>query len=548
MRHTQSGLVIMTAACGLLLAGCGGSGPQGNDKANPTGQTSAKPAASAQKVFTYANVAEPRRLDPAFMYDVYEGIVSGYMYDGLVLFDPENKVVPGLAEKWEVASDGKTYTFHLRDAKFSNGKPVTSADVRYSFTRLLRPETNSNRKWLFDNVTGVEAVTSGTAKELSGLETPDPKTVIFKLDRPYPAFLTKLAMPNAVIIPENSAGVEKPDKQFEAKPIGSGPWVLDKWVHDQRMEFKRNEFFWGNNVKLDKLIYQVTVNDRVQQQQFEVGNLDTYAVSFTVWPQWSRDPAKRDRMMPVQELVTFYVAMMNNKPHLKDKRVRQAISHGINIKSIFENLQQGRGIQAHGSVPYGIEGYRPDIPPRAYDPEKARKLLAEAGVKDLTLNYWFTDDNLTGEIASAIKSDLEKIGVQVNLARRDTAAFRQAIVGGEPDLYSYSWWLDYPDIENALIPSFHTRNIPYGGNGCRYSNPKFDKLVDAAQNEPDPKKRIEMFQKAEDMIIEDCPWVFSYHRRTYNISQPWVQNYKPAIMYNADRYTDVDIDLAKKPR
>ena len=415
---------------------------------------------AAVKTFNYVNLSEPKRLDPAYMYDVYEGIVSGLMYDGLVLFGDGSDVRPGIAERWEVSPDGRTYTFHLRDAKFSDGRPITSADVRYSFTRLMWPVTNSDRKQALETVEGYDEVTTGATKELRGLDTPDSHTVVLRLKRPYPAFLVQLAMPNTVIIPEGSAGYGKADASYDRKPVSSGPWVLERWMRDQRLEFRRNDNWSGQRLKLDRFIYFVQANEYVQYRQFEVGSFDELGIGFTSFAKWWNDPERRARMMPLQELNSYFFGFMNNKPKLRDRRVRQAISHAINTESIFRDLQKGRGMRAHGPVPPGVAGYRPGIAPRAHDPEKARRLLAEAGATTLTIEFWYTEDQLTEEFVTAAQHDLEAVGIHVVKTKRDNPSLRQAIYNGQPDMYFWSWWLDYPDIENSLKPSFHSSNIP----------------------------------------------------------------------------------------
>lgn len=522
----------------VLFAGCRGQ----STRADKTQRL----AASSDKIFNAVHSVEPKHLDPAYVYDFYEQAISGYLYDGLVNFGKGSDVQPGLAESWGVSPDGKTYTFHLRPAKFSNGQPVRSADVRYSFTRVLRPETNSERKWIFDRVVGAKELAAGKAKELEGLKTPDEKTVVMTLDSPYPAFLTKLAMPNAVIIPDGSAGATAPDKQFDSHPVGSGPWALTDWVRDQRLEFRRNEHYWGNKPKFERLVDHIQLDDNVARRQFEVGNFDSYMVGFPVYRQWVRVPEKKARMKPLQELCTYYLGFMNSKPKFADKRVRQAISCAIDTKSIFENLQLGRGVLAHGPIPPGVAGYRPELAARAYDPDKARRLLAEAKAQNLTIDLWFSDEALTQEMMQAVKNDLSKVGIKVNLVQRDLAALRQAVYQGEPDMFNLSWWLDYPDIENALVPTFSSKTIPYGGNATRFSSPEFDRLVAEADQEPDPQKRIAKYQKAEDLVMEECPWVFFFHRKSFTVVQPWVTGYEPSLMLNAERLTDIDIDLTKK--
>ncbi len=370
----QGTLCVVALLCALVAASC-----SRRDGPRP-------------KTYDFVNLVEPKRLDPAFMYDVYEGVVSGLMYDGLVLFGRGSDLRPGLAERWEVSPDGLTHTFHLREAKFSDGTPVTSADVRYSFTRILRPETNSDRKAIFAAIAGADAVTSGITRDLRGLETPDARTVVIRLSRPYPAFLVQLAMPNAVIIPFDRAGAGPPDPAWDRHPVSSGPWVLEKWLRDQRLEFRRNEHWWGPRPPVDRYIYHVQSNEYVQAQLFEIGRFDEMAIGFSAFAKWSRDPARRGRMMPLQELNTYYFGFMNSKPKLADKRVRQAISHAIDTRNIFVNLQKERGLRAHGPVPPGISGHRPQLRPREHDPDKARRLLAAAGATTLTIEICYTDD------------------------------------------------------------------------------------------------------------------------------------------------------------
>lgn len=511
-----------------------------------TSRDSGGATTAAEKEFNYVNIDEPKHLDPAYSYDFYEALVSGLLFDGLVNFGRGPDIVPGVAATWEASEDATSYTFHLRDAKFSNGKAVTSADVKYSFTRLLWPETNSDRKQVVEEIQGADAVASNTTKELAGLTTPDPHTVLIKLRRPYRPFLMKIAMPSGAIIPQNSAGREKPEREFDRNPIGTGPWVLDKWIHDQKLEFRRNEHYWGERPKVDRFVYNVQVEDSVQRQQFKLGKIDQYAPGFAVYQQWISDPAQKAALVTVPEMNTYFIAFNNSKPTLKDKRVRQAISQAINAAAIFEKLQLNRGVQAFGPVPDLLKGYRPELKPRDYDPEKAKALLAEAGVKELSLSLWERVEPQGDEICASAKADLEKVGVHVSIVRRDGAAFREGVYNGEPDMYFYSWWLDYPDIENSLEPSFHSRNIPRKGNGCRFSNPDFDKLVDSAIAEQDAQKRIQLFQKAEDIIIDECPWVFLYHRRSDVAVQPWVKNFHSDLMINAGKCNDIDIDMTLK--
>jgi ABC-type transport system substrate-binding protein len=520
------------AALPLIFSGCGG----GSD------------SKSGLKIYDYVNIDLPKDFDPAYSKLVYDGIAGGLVMDGLVNFGLGSDVVPGLAEKWEVSADGQEYSFTLRTAKFSDGRPVRGEDVVYSLSRLLRPEVNSDRTWVVDRIVGAAEVKAGTTRNLSGITLTSSNTLTIRLDRPYPPFLTKLAMPAGGIIPEGAAdgpevdGKPTVNREFSKRPIGSGPWVLSEWRRDQRVEFIRNENYWGKKPAMDKFIYHMQDNDSVQRQMLAQGKVDIYpTVGFGVYGQWREDPNYKDRMIPVPELNTYYLGVMCSKPHLQDKRIRQAIAHAVDTKRVFDRLQLQRGTLAHGPVPAGVDGYRGDLKPREYNPARSRELLAEAGATTLTLRLWVRTEAQNDEVAASIAQDLNSAGIPTEIIKRDYASINEAIFNGEPDLFLWSWWLDYPDIENAVIPTFHSKNIPRSGNRAHFRNAELDALLDKGESEADPKKRIALFQQAEDLIREETPWIPLYHRKTFAVTQPWVQGFKPALMYNANRYTEVDL-------
>ncbi len=520
-------LPIIAAAL-FLLTGCTGEGDL-----------------KEETTLHYAQMDEPKRLDPAFVKDLYEGIVSGLLYDGLVVFGKGAAVEPGLAERWEISEDGLTYTFHLRPkARFSNGEPVKASDVRFSLTRILLPETNSQRKWVLDRIAGADAVTSGTTTTLAGLATPDDHTVQITLEAPYPPFLTMLAMPNAVIIPENHPGTLNEDPQQAAAardrdPIGTGPRILQKWLHDQRLVFRRNPHFWGDGPHLEHLVYHIQTEDSVRYRQFEAGNFDIIQVGFQAHDAWQGEPARARLTTAIQELRTDYLGIMCRQPALADVGVRQALSHAVDREMIFRDIQKGRGVVAAGPVPPGIEGYRQTAPAYPYDPARARELLAGAGHPGLGLELYYREEPLNDEIAQALKTMLEAAGARVTLMPRDQAALRQAIHEGQADLFLASWTLDYPDVENALYPPFHSSNIPRQGNQTHFRNAKVDMALEAARSEPDSVRRITLYQQAEDLVRNQAPWIPLFHRKVYYAVQPDVKGWVPALIYNADRFNDV---------
>lgn len=496
-----------------------------------------EPAVSRDQTLHYVQTDEPRRLDPAFVKDLYEGIVSGFLYDGLVEFGTGSDIQPALAHRWEISPDGRRYTFNLRpDAKFSDGRPVTSADVRYSFTRLLRPETNSQRKWVLDRLAGADAVTSGTTTTLAGLLTPDPHTVILQLTRAYPPFLVMLAMPNAAIIPHGAAGDGKPDPQFDRHPIGSGPWILDKWLHDQRLLFRPNPHYWGTGPRLQRLVYHIQTEDSVRYRQFEAGNFDIIQVGFQAHESWQNTPDLARLTTSIQELRTDYVGVICSRSPLDDQRVRAALAHAIDRETLFRDIQKGRGVLAGGPVPPGIPGYTAPAPAHPYSPDRARALLAETGHPRLALSLVYREEPLTAEIAQAIKENLAAVGITLQLLPRDQAALRQTIHTAAADLFIGSWTLDYPDIENALYPPFHSSNIPRQGNQTHFRHAPTDAILARARAETDNAARIALYQQAETLIREQSPWIPLFHRKVYYAIQPTLTGWTPALIYNADRF------------
>jgi ABC-type transport system substrate-binding protein len=316
--------------------------------------------------------------------------------------------------------------------------------------------------------------------------------------------------------------------------------VLDKWSHDDKLEFAPNPHYWGGVPQLQRLVYNVQVDDLVRLRRFETGALDICQIGFQAHDNWMRDAKSAAMTTAVQELRTDFIGIMSSKPKLADRRLRQAIAYAIDSKIIFEKLQKSRGVIAHGPVPPGIPGYRPDLAPRPHDIAKAKALIAETGSgTKLILDLWYREAPLDSEICRAVKDNLMQAGIEVNLVPRDQAALRMGVHDAQADLYFGNWTLDYPDIENAIYPPFHSRNIPRQGNGAHFSSPEVDALLDAARTETDPKTRIAKYQLAEDRIIEECPWVPLFHRRNYYAVQPTLQGWTLALIYNADRFNEV---------
>jgi peptide/nickel transport system substrate-binding protein/oligopeptide transport system substrate-binding protein len=499
------------------------------------------------------NERDPQTLDPARFTDFYDAEVGGLIQQGLVRFGDGTDVVPALAESWEFDPDGKSMTFYLREAKFHDGSTLDAYDVKYSITRVLDPETNSRRTWIFEPyLVGCDTVSTGGARAytqwvesgmqggeeadpgVEGIKTPDESTVVFHFHYPYLPFLTMLAMPNASILPLG-AGLDK-----EEYP-GAGPWKLDRWDRGERLKLTAFNEYWEGPAATPKMLYRVIAEQSTWRSEFESGNVDWYTVGEADYRIWRNDAEKQKMMVRAPELNIYMLAINNEKPPFDDIRVRKAINLAIDVEEIFQFIQLGKGVVAHGPVPKGLYGYQKDRETVGYDPEEAKRLVAEAGVEGKTIDLYYANLLLEGKVCQVVKSALENVGFQVQIRPLDRAAFRQAIREGKPDLWMTNWFADYPDIENFILPLFSSSALG-DSNWVRYSNKEVDDMIKKARFNADPDERIRLFQQAEDQIVADMPAVFLWHRGSVIAVQPRIENYFPHIMLNGLDYHNVAVE------
>ncbi|MFH0792404.1 MAG: ABC transporter substrate-binding protein [bacterium] len=552
---TRIGRCVLTALLLAWVCGCGSPGGSNDNKpgisatekpapGNPA--TAARPhkrGSFPPDSLIYVHDTEPKGLDPAYVTDYYEGFTAAVIFDGLVQVDYDLNIQPALAESWEVSDDARVFTFHLRKGvKFHDGTPFSARDVIYSFERLLDPATVSPRNWVLDQIQGAKVLInskSGEKVSLTGLKAIDDYTVEITLEKPYNAFLDKLSMPNAYIMP---AGIVERvgKKEFSEHPVGTGPWKLVEWKHEEHMVFVRNNEYWGRVPAIENLVIRIIDNNTLVTSEFSVGNVDIITVPTAEYRQWLEDPKRRPLMQKIEELNTYFLAFMCTRPNMSDPRVRRAISYGTDADTIVEYVNRQKAARAHGPIPPGTHGYTRRDDPYPYNPGKAKELLKEAGVgENLKIEFWLFKDELAQQICEAFKSDMQKIGVNVQLRAMDFAALKQGLRNEAPDMYFLSWWADYPDAENFLEPCFHSRNWGGSGNGCHYKNERVDALIDQAMFEPNREKRQQLLDETVDLIVKDAPWIFMYHRFSYLAAQPWVEGFRPHKVLNGNKFNDI---------
>ena len=469
---------------------------------------------------------DPATLDPARISDIYGRSVAQQIFDGLVAFDQTLAITPALAQHWTASRDGLTWTFTLRKgARFHHGRPVTADDVVLSFTRLLDPRLKSSAAETFGVIKGAREFREGRAKTVAGLVALDAHTVQITLSEAFVPFVTALAMGHAKIVPHDV--VEKAGDAFGAHPIGTGPFRFVSWERGRSLTLAANPDYFGGAPRLARVIYRIFPGEPVDAvyTEFVNGRLEESPVPGRDYHRIVRAPEHRYLKRPMFNL-RFYGINVRQKP-LDDRRVRQAIVHAVDRASLIETIFQGRYHLAQSILPLGTLGYNPGVRPLAYDPGQARDLLAQAGYPGgaglPALTFWSSvrSERLVKEHERIVAS-LAAVGIKAAYQyQTDWPAFSRLVADGKAPVFLYSWNADVPDPDNFLFLLFHSRS-PRNYTG--YANPVVDELLLAARHERDAQRRVDLYRKAEQIILDDAPvlpvWHYSYER----LFQPYVKS------------------------
>ncbi|MGE5553992.1 MAG: peptide ABC transporter substrate-binding protein [Betaproteobacteria bacterium] len=497
----------------------------------------AAPAPKAQQILRHPNGTEPETIDPAMSTGIPEANIELAVFEGLTRIGSNDQIVPGVAYKWEVSKDGKVYTFHLRKSKWSNGDPVTAHDFAYAWTRALRPETAAEYAYQLFYIKNAEEFNAGKIKDPSqlGIKVIDDYTLQVTLKAPTPFFTFLTGFPT--LMPVHKKFVEADPKGWFTKPetyIGNGPFKLDKWEHNSKLELVKNPLYWdAKHVKLERIVLSLVDSNTTQEAMFETNQLDV----LDDIPLPSLDRWKKDKGYEVTPyLGTYYYIINCNK--IKDKRVRQALYLAIDRETLVEKILKGGQKPAYAFTPNGF----PDPAKKGgdfrtiggnflttgdfkKDVEKAKKLLAEAGHADgkgLSVEILYNTSESHKRIAEFIQQqwkthlgiDNVKITNQewkVYLDTRDTDNFDVARAG---------WIADY--VHPLTFMDMHVTGG--GNNDSKWGNKKYDELIDFAKNTADQKAAFKAMHEAEAIMMDEMPVIPLYFYTELHVFKPWVKN------------------------
>lgn len=490
-------------------------------------------------ILRWREINDPPKLDPAMATDTVSSRNIYLMFDMLVDNHPDGQgLVPRLAESWEGSDGGKVWTFHLRKGvhfhKENQGQPtenggreVTAADWKYSMERLVK--INSPRAYFIDMVKGYQDFVDGKTGEWAGIKVIDDYTLQFELDYSFAPFVSVLAYNSFMVVPKEDA--EKWGAEFNFHPVGTGPFILDRWDHDQKAVYKRNPDYWKRDAQgrqlpyLDGVEIVVIPDNTIAYEEFKKGNID----AFPDFPDEFYLEAKvrfGDLLQERPWLGTYYYGFNNAKAPFKDnKTLRQAMNYAVDRERINDLVLEGRYYPGRGVLPPGMPGYNPDLKGYEYNPELAKKLMAEAGYPDgIEVELNVNNNPRHMAVAEAIQAQLAELGIKLNIKVLDWGVHLDLCERAETEMFRMGWVVDYADPDNFLYVLLHSSNHGSKGNYSFFSNARADELMAAARVETDYDKRIALYREAEKIIVDEAPWIFLFHYTTSLLGQERVRN------------------------
>lgn len=449
-------------------------------------------AGFSQSVLRMATASPVSTLDPIKSAAAGDIVVLGQLYSRLLRNAPDgSELLPGLAESWEVSEDGRQYTFHLRDAQFSDGSPITAEDVVFSFLRL-RDQEDSAYSAAFQVIEDVEAL--------------DDKTVVFTLESPTGPFLGSVEMFNAGIVPK-AVVEEMGDEAFAQNPVSSGPFRLKEWRPNDRIILERNPYYWREGMPyLDEVEMLEVPDENTRVSMLRAGEVDV--IDGTPWSMVDTLKAQEGIEVPLDPSSIIYILLINHQAEpLDDVRVRQAIARAIDTESVVKAVTFGYGVPANSTLPNALDYYDADLPAIPYAPEEARALLEEAGAVGESIEVMITSgSSLSTQLAQLLQAQLGAIGLTVNLVTVDTPTWWDRVTTAEYGITPTWWYNETTDPDQAVRWAL----CGSCGNSSFYSyydNPEVNALTEQAVRELDPEVRQELYSEIQRISLEEVAQV-----------------------------------------
>lgn len=474
---------------------------------------------------------EPETLDPIGLTSGGGQTLSMHVLETLAYIDEEGGLNPLLAETWEPSEDGLIWTIKLREGvSFTDGDPFNAEAVKFNLERIKDPDNSVMNAYLIKDISEVEVV--------------DEYTVRLHMIKSFAPIIRHLANPFLGIISPSS--VKDLNKGETANmPIGTSPYKLVKWEHGMQIILEKNENYWGGPPKIDKLIFKIVPEAASRVIMLETGEADIgLNIPVTSYEQLKANP--EINVTTYSDGRIMFVGMNNSRPPFDNKKVRQAFSYAIDKEAILKNVLFDIGTVASAPIAHNVFGYK-KVGPSVYDPEKAKKLLAETGYekdREVILFVPLGAFSMTETICEAIQSMLRDIGVKVTLETMEFGSFMRAIrvppEKSKADMFYIGWGNDTLDADYGLFNILHSdRWPPNGGNLYYYKNNRVDELIELGREISEPNKRKEIYSEALEIIWDDVPALFMFEEEKIGASRVEVTGVEYVLdwvrVWNADK-------------
>lgn len=531
--------VIATVISSIALTGCGSKTTIVKDSAEPKVENVIKVTKASDK--SKIPEAAKKRKDTLiigngvpggnfvsfYAQTLTDAYISDAVTDGLVDWDDNGKPIPGIAKKWDISSDGLTYTFHLRDdVKFSDGKPLTAEDVKFSLQLVFDPSFSGAVDHTAIPIKGGEAFNKGTAKDLEGIKVKDPYTISVTLEKPNSSILYLIG---TTIISKDYFGKDYTPgntKGVEAKlqnPVGCGAYEVTKYVPGQEVDLTANKYYWKGTPKIKNLIFKATTEENKMQN---LASGETDIDTFDGTPE----NISQLKSMGFVDLTTFpsssifYIGVNCKDPKFSDKKVRQALEYGLNREQMAKTVFKGNAYIINEPQSKANPSYTKDVNNYNYNVDKANKLLDEAGWKKgsdgirekdgkkFVIHLMSSSTNAAHKLEiPIIKDNYKKLGIDVEPQLMDLNTLLSKTDKKDFEAYLMGTSLGADALSSNLAANFKT-GAP--SNNMSYSNSKVDELIGQDYEENNETKRTAIEQKIFKTINEDLPFIFTYQPQT----------------------------------